>query len=110
MTSDPGPKIPPEKLSYKLQGANKDTFHTLLQKRDGTFLLILWQEVSSWDPRTMTAKRVVGNPINLTLAGPHRFVSLSTFDPAGQITSKAMMGAVTTSVLISDQLSVLTLK
>ncbi len=61
MTFDPGPGFTPQKLVYKIQGGTKDTFHTLLQKRDGTFLLILWQEVSSWDPKTMTPKRVAPN-------------------------------------------------
>ncbi len=107
MTSDPGAKIHPDKLLYKLQGSNRDTFHTLLQKRDGTFLLILWQEVSSWDPKTMTAKRVAAIPIDLTLAKPHHFISLSTFDATGQVTNKSMGGAVTTGLLVNDQLSVL---
>ena len=39
----------PGVLSYTMTGATSDTHHTLLQKRDGRFYLVLWQEVSSFD-------------------------------------------------------------
>ncbi len=110
MTFDSGPKFIPQKLAYKVQGATRDTFHTLLQKSDGTFLLILWQEVSSWDPKTMTAKRVVPNPITLTLAGSHRLLSLSTFDSTGQASVTTLSGSVLTDLPITDQLSVLVIR
>ena len=39
----------PGVLSYTMTGATADVHHTLLQKQDGRFYLILWQEVSSFD-------------------------------------------------------------
>jgi hypothetical protein len=35
-------------LQFSLGGASPDVHHTLLQKRDGRFYLLLWQEVSSF--------------------------------------------------------------
>ena len=110
MTSDPGPKFLPQNLSYTLKGASTNTFHTLLQKRDGTFLFILWQEVPSWDPKNMASERVTPIPLTVTLAGSHHFVSLSTFDSTGQITIKPIAGNVLPDMPVSDQLSVLSIK
>jgi hypothetical protein len=39
----------PGQLNYRLRGDTSGVHHTLLQKRDGRFYLILWQEVSSYD-------------------------------------------------------------
>ena len=39
----------PGTLSYSITGATADIHHTLLQKQDGRFYLILWQEVPSFD-------------------------------------------------------------
>jgi hypothetical protein len=49
LLSDPGPAFAPGSLSYSLTGATPQVHHTLLQKRDGTFYLALWQERSSFD-------------------------------------------------------------
>ncbi|MGK7902423.1 MAG: hypothetical protein AB4352_13595 [Hormoscilla sp.] len=49
LLSDPGDSFSPGYLDYALSGDTKDIHHTLLQKRDGRFYLILWQEVSSFD-------------------------------------------------------------
>jgi hypothetical protein len=46
---DPGPAFAPGSLSYSLTGATPQVHHTLMQKRDGTFYLALWQERSSFD-------------------------------------------------------------
>jgi hypothetical protein len=39
----------PGHLNYRLRGDTTDVHHTLLQKRDGRFYLILWHETSSYD-------------------------------------------------------------
>ena len=56
---DPGATFSPAKLDYKLTGALNSIHHTLLQKRDGRFYLILWQEVSSFN---LQAKQDINNP------------------------------------------------
>jgi hypothetical protein len=56
---DPGATFSAAKLDYKMTGALNSVHHTLLQKRDGRFYLILWQEISSFNLQT---KQDISNP------------------------------------------------
>lgn len=47
LLEDPGPTFEPGSLDYALIGDTTNVHRTLLQKRDGTFYLVLWQEVAS---------------------------------------------------------------
>jgi hypothetical protein len=47
--ADPGAKFWPDQLRYQLEGDTSEIHHTLLQKRNGSFYLILWHEASSYD-------------------------------------------------------------
>ena len=55
LLADPGPAFIPGSLTYSLRNDTKDLSHTLLQKRDGSFWLILWREGSAYEPSTNTA-------------------------------------------------------
>ncbi len=46
---EPGAKFTPGKLDYTITGDTTDLHRTLLQKSNGEFYLILWQEARSWD-------------------------------------------------------------
>ena len=48
LAADPGPEFTPGTLEYAVDGP-ADLRHVLLQKRDGTFLLLMWRDVSVWD-------------------------------------------------------------
>lgn len=48
LAADPGPEFTPGTLEYAVDGP-ADLRHVLLQKRDGTFLLVMWRDVSLWD-------------------------------------------------------------
>lgn len=66
----PKPAFAPRALSFSLSGDARNVHHTLLQKADGDFYLLLWQEVSSFDTR---AKKDIANPpvsVTLTLQTP----------------------------------------
>jgi hypothetical protein len=49
LVKDPGSSFPLKSLAYTLTDPPPHLHHTLLQKRNGKFYLILWQEVSSFD-------------------------------------------------------------
>jgi hypothetical protein len=49
LLEDPGPAFTPGSLGYSLDHAPSDVRQVLLQKRDGSFWLALWREVSVWD-------------------------------------------------------------
>lgn len=58
LLADPGGSFAPGSLSYTLSGAPSSARQMLLQKRDGSFYLVLWNQVSVWD----TAARTDLNP------------------------------------------------
>nr|CAA9244948.1 GH119 [uncultured Armatimonadetes bacterium] len=66
------PRVAPRALSFRLSGDTADVHHTLLQKSDGDFYLILWREVSSFDT---AARKDIRNPdaaVTLHLGSPVR--------------------------------------
>ncbi|MGB3681943.1 MAG: hypothetical protein WA990_05600 [Rubrobacteraceae bacterium] len=67
LLEDPGPRFKPDSLNYSLGGDLKNVRRTLLQKRDGTFYLVLWQEASSYDPSAGRDISVPTRKVTLTL-------------------------------------------
>lgn len=49
--ADPGASFTPASLAYTLTGNTANVRQVLLQKRNGDFYLLLWQEVPSWVTR-----------------------------------------------------------
>jgi len=70
LLKDPGPKFTPGTLDYALSGNTTNVHHTLLEKRDGTFYLILWQEVSGFDVNSKQNINVSSLQVTLTLNKP----------------------------------------
>jgi hypothetical protein len=52
LLADPGPAPAAGSLAFQLSGATNNLHHTLLQKRDGTFWLAIFQEAASYDAKT----------------------------------------------------------
>jgi hypothetical protein len=67
LLEDPGPDFETGSLDYSLSGNTADVHRTLLQKRDGRFYLVLWQEVSSYDLEAKRDISVVDRKVTLTL-------------------------------------------
>jgi len=65
--SDPGAPFQATPLTYGLEGQVAGLQQLLLQKRDGTFHLLLWQEVASWDPASQQALYVPEVNVELRL-------------------------------------------
>jgi hypothetical protein len=57
-------------LEYNLKGNETNVHHTLLQKSNGNFYLVLWQEVPSFEHKTRTDLVVPERPLTLTLNTP----------------------------------------
>jgi hypothetical protein len=70
LLKDPGSSFPLKSLAYTLTENTPHLHHTLLQKRNGTFYLILWQEVSSFDLKTKQDVVVPDLPIIINLKTP----------------------------------------
>jgi hypothetical protein len=77
--ADPGPATPTGSLAFQLSGATNNLHHTLLQKRDGTFWLALFQEAASYDAKIHRAPDV---PLALaTLSLPWTAPEIRLFRP-----------------------------
>lgn len=54
LVEDPGAAFVPKPLRFGLSGATTRVHHTLLQKRDGRYILALWQDAESFDNSNRT--------------------------------------------------------
>ncbi len=63
LLADKGSRFTPASLSYGLSGAPSTTQQLLLQKRDGSFYLVLWNRVSVWN----TANRSDVDPADVAV-------------------------------------------
>jgi hypothetical protein len=70
LLADPGPAAPSSSLAFQLSGATNNMHRTLLQKRDGTFWLALFQEAASYDAKTRRNLEVSRATVTLTLPWP----------------------------------------
>jgi hypothetical protein len=110
LLKDPGPSFTPAALDYTISSPTSDLEHTLLQKRDGTYWLALWQNVLSYDP--VAHQDLVVDPVSVKL----RFngvpvVLAETYRPT---TSADVAGSVTAAelvnVAVNDQVTLLHLR
>jgi hypothetical protein len=120
LLSDPGPAFTPGSLDYTLTGATSHVHQTLLEKRNGTFMLALWLERSSYDtgarpnaPDQVSSRGDVAVPdqsLMLKVGSATRPARLDRFQNDGTVTSSAATlngGALTLNV--SDRLTVVEL-
>jgi hypothetical protein len=76
LLQDPGPSFMPQTLNYRLEGSLKNIHHTLLQKRDGRFYLLLWQEAPSFNLITKVDQYVAPQSVTLFLDAPMRAANI----------------------------------
>jgi hypothetical protein len=67
LLNDPGEQFQPKSLDFSLSGNTADIHQTLLQKQNGNFYLILWQEVTSYNPLTKQEIDVPDRQVTLNL-------------------------------------------
>ena len=83
LLSDPGPAFSPAPLAYSVTGA-ANLRHELFQKRDGTYVLALWKEALSWNPRTAREIVVPKSVATLAFATHPQDVRFGALDDAGR--------------------------
>ena len=111
LLADPGQPFEPTALAYTLEGDTENVRQLLLQKRDGTYYLLLWLEVESWNGDKDTAlspdaqKVMVQLPNHIGQAQLHR----QSLD--GKMKNKAVaIEDKTVSLDIHDRMQVLVLQ
>jgi hypothetical protein len=73
LLSDPGPSFRPSSLPVSVTGAPSDTRQLLTQKRDGSYVLLLWRDASVYDPVTHTSQPVQPSNVTVNLASRASF-------------------------------------
>jgi hypothetical protein len=76
---DPGPSFATSSLDYTLANTTPNIHQTLLQKRNGTFYLVLWQEVRSYD--WQNDQLITVTPQNVTVRFSSTMKTVRVFDP-----------------------------
>jgi hypothetical protein len=76
---DPGPALPPAPLSIEIASSTPDVKKLLFQKRDGRFLLMLWQDAESFDRATAAAVAI--DPLPVAISFGRKIGTVRTFFP-----------------------------
>jgi hypothetical protein len=98
--ADPGgaPVLAP--FPYAL-AAPASVHHALLQRRDGSYVLVLWNEVAEWNPDTSSTIATAAQPVTLTFGNVPGAVAVTSFDDNGVVTSAARAPASSLALSIS---------
>lgn len=78
LLQDPGPAFSVGRLEYSLSGDASGVHQLVLQKRDGRFYLILWQDASSFDLERRADATVASKPLEVKLTAPAAQVRIFT--------------------------------
>lgn len=81
--ADDGPTIVPTGLSFAFAGDAASVDHLLLQRRDGSFDLIVWLELPGWDKKRDRATAFPPQQVAIVFSTPIKSASLTRFDPQG---------------------------
>ena len=104
LLEDPGSTFTPGRLSYSLSGALPTTHQTLLQKRDGKFYLVLWQEVSVWNVSSKSDIRNPDDPVTLTLGTPAS--AIRVYRPSAGLSPVQSASGSSISLAVPDDVTV----
>lgn len=112
LVKDPGPAFQPTGLSYNLSGDAASVEHLLLQKRDGSFYLILWTELNGWDPAKQAAKSYAPQTVTINISTPLWGAETYSYDTKGSgWTRRSKLSVINNAatVNVSDQATVIRL-
>ena len=114
MFSDRGSKFTPGRLDYRLTGNMSDIQHSLFQKRDGRFYLVVWQGVASASgttDRTMRNLEPAARKLTLELGTKFRQAKLymPTFSTSSTKTYTSYSGIKSIPLSVPDHILVVEL-
>jgi hypothetical protein len=81
---DPGPAFSPSPLQYAVAGP-ATVLHELFQKRNGTYVVAIWNEVPSWDIARAREMPVAPRRVTLTFAAAPSNVAYRALDDRGYL-------------------------
>ncbi len=114
LISDPGASFSPTPLSCRLSGNTQNVQYTLLQKRSGEYIAMLWLEVPGWSAPANniggSAVTVSPQTVTLSIAKPDSNAALYTYNANWGLTKTALSSTATTfSLSVTDSIEFVTL-
>jgi hypothetical protein len=107
--SDPGQAFVPGSLDYNLSGLST-VHHLLMQKRNGQFILAIWQELPGWNVTDGGDIIVPDQNVTLTTASAFSHASLGSFSESGVLTTAPLTWTNRQITFpVSDKISLITL-
>jgi hypothetical protein len=116
LLQDPGPPFTSGSLAYKLSGSTSNVDHLLLQKRDGTFILLLWIELPSWKSDSYTnigghVITIAPQNVTISVSQSHSTESLYSYSSNYQLAKTALSGSASTyNVTLTDSITFFAIK
>jgi hypothetical protein len=107
---DPGSSFTPKPLDYTIGGNTTNLKQVLLQKRDGSYYLLLWLEVPSWNTSTNSVLRIPPQNVTLSLAGTPSSAAQYRYGANWRLQACTLRPARTESLSVSDAISVVRLQ
>jgi len=113
LLSDPGPSFETSRLQYAISGNTTNVEHILLQKRDGTYVILLWLEVPSWksvNAANVGGERLAISPqsVTLTFASKPSRASLYQYGPNQNLISQTQTSNTSAiTINVTDSISFL---
>ena len=96
--SDPGGATTLAPLDYTI-AAPSFVHHTLLQKRNGTYVLVLWAELAEWDPNQSTPVAVAPQSAKLVFAHAPASAAATVFGDGGDVSASGLSIASNTAIV-----------
>jgi hypothetical protein len=87
-------------LNYTISAATS-VHHTLLQKSNRSYVLILWDEVPEWDPNALAPIAVTPQTVTLTFAAAPSALAATTFDANGNATTAPLAAGASVSLIVN---------
>jgi len=112
LLSDRGAAFSRSALTYGLTGSLANVHHLLLQKRDGSYYLVMWIEAPGWLPTNSSSGggsyiRIAPQNVTLSLPRAARGLTFTTWNATGSTASKSLRPGATAAFAVTDNISVL---
>ena len=96
--ADVGPAFPVSPLAYSISGS---VHHTLLQRRNGAYILVLWVEQQEYDVNSGTASITAAQNVTLTFAAKPASLAQSTFADDGSLATSALTAGTKVALAVT---------
>jgi hypothetical protein len=108
--ADPGATFKTTPLTYQIIGSTSNVVHTLMEKRNGTYIIAVWIETPSWNVSGGGDITVPVQNVTINTGGKFSKATISTFDVNGNLTAAPLTWSGTGgSFNVSDMVSLVTL-